>query len=1842
MANFKLDRFKYTWRGQWSTATDYIRDDVVSYGGSSFVCISAHTADTLFSTDLNNQDQTNNVPAPRWVKMTDGYAWRDSWESGSTYDPGDVVQYGGNLYLCVISHISEDLDQQIENWTLYSEQVSFRAAWDESTKYDVNDVIVYGGIVYRCIESHTSSTAADGVEADQEKWSIYFVGEEYRGDWAVGQRYRVNDLVKFGSSVYRCKKAHSPSDDSTINFDQDEFWETKFPGYQYRGEWDSLTTYRTGDVVRHGGWLFYSLADNFDDIPSSNIYQLDNRTDPVSWQIVTKGINFRGEWNQENSYKTGDLVRRGGNIYIALLDTEVTNDGSSLDYLDESNWELVSQGQSFTAAWQQEVEYAVGDVVTFAGSAYLCILSHISDSTSFPSEDTASAGLGFVYWTLLVAAGQEAGMIYRGDLLTYNLKREFYGDDSSFGATNLEISSQGKLITVDDDNTVMYKSYGLVNRVFYVATNGVDDIEDPERGISPYKPWKTVRFACEQADDGFQGTTTVRVKTGRYSEILPIIVPVRTAVVGDELRSTTITASGPIENLALDSSYTIAALSRISQIMQVIIANTETTVSVKTGTNPLDPVIFTETVITSVPGDDFISTEVEIQVPVSTSEAAAESIQNLIAQIIQYIEFYVDNTGTAPIVSGTNQKTSDELYLNSVDVLIANKEFFAEEAVAFIQEFFPDYNFEADLCKRDVRRYIDAIAYDTQYPGNYKSLLAARYYRNAILGSQLEDMFYLRDSTGLRNCTVSGLSGELDPEAIAAIFRLPTGGAYCSLDPGWGPADNRTWINTRSPYIQNVTTLGRGAIGQKIDGAIHAGGNKSMVSNDFTQVIDDGIGAWVLNNGRAELVSVFSYYAHVGYLATNGGIIRSTNGNNSYGRFGCLADGNDDTEVPQTGLVNTRNQQAFATVFAGDFTDEIQVVEWNNAGQQYSQAAATFVGAGANASVVFEDFRDNAVQNVNILDTSDSIIQIIGGGGYLRIQNNAQPQDNAQDNLTSIKIAANDPNIQDDYLGCRITITGGPGTGQYAYITAYNIESKVVQVSRESDNQPGWDHVVPGTPVETNISASTAYRIEPRPIFDDPGFDNDSYTASLSTDWGSLVYGETSDLFENIEGELGTGTVVEQDGLVPVAATFNITKTGRVYAVTVSNPGAGYVIGDTITILGDELGGNSPINDIEITVIATTDDSTNAISDISFTGIAASGKFIAITKTGTAGVASPDGENWEESFNMPSSGDWTVSASGNNRFIAIKDSTNEAAYSLNGIDWITTSMPDTSVWSSAVYGNNKFVVIARDQNNAAYSADGESWTAATMPTVGDSTFNEWVDITYGKGKFVAIANSQNIAAYSEDGISWTGVVMSSDDPRDWVSVAYGNNRYVAIAATGEALYSFDAVTWRTSAMPEDTVIWSKIRYGQGVFFALASSQDGEPTSIAATSPDGIVWTVRTMSSTRWNSIAFGNPYIEFFDSSIGQNTPVWVAISNNNIVNRIKTGARALGRVDVIAGRISSVKLWDPGSGYDNEPNLTIVSPTATSMAAFSCRTADGVLASPSWLNRGIGYRTGTTIVTITGNGSADVTPVGRFVTFKNLSSIPGPGAQIFFAGNPTRYTIATITPLNDGETSARIRLFPELKIRDNLQNDTPIVIRERYSQIRASGHDFLDIGTGNFQETNYPRLYAGLFFSAPEDEVRQENGGKVFYTSTDQSGNFNTGDLFGVEQATGIVTISADFFDLSGLTELRLGGIRLGGSGAVIREFSTDPTFTEDSNNVVPTQRAIRAFLQNRLSLGGSEVATFAIQAGQIFLGAPDVISNVANRKIIVPVRADFIGDQSGLSGSILAQKMFYRSFNN
>jgi hypothetical protein len=1804
------------------------------------------------------------------------------------YNPGDLALQGGVIYLCVTSHTSTStFDANIADWAVYLSADNWRSAWAPATRYGIGDIVRYNGIVYRCIVGHTSSTTALGLEIGNndaeddstgELWQVYYEGIEYVGGWTAGTRYRLNDLVKYGGSVLRCVIGHVAAENITnANF------VTEFLGQNFYDSWNNTVYYAVGDVVRHGGYLYVAAANNYASVSPSE--------DATNWNILSKAVNFVGTWNAEVDYKTGDVVRRGGNLYIATADT--THDGSSLDYLDIQNWDLVTSAQSWSNTWVEGNTYSVNDVVIYLGNTYTCNLEHIATSANFPGDN----GSGFFYWDLILQAGQPVGMNLRGDLLTYDLSGTLQGDGSSFGPTRVPVGSANQVVIVNDQNSVDYAFWGDLTRVRYVDLDGVDDNTDPERGTSSFLPWRTIRYACEQMDDGFTGTTTIKVSVGEFLEITPIIVPRNTVVLGAELRSTTIKASGPVAAFANYTPVMLALLARISALVNNVVRGLPV---VKTVGNTEDPVIPFTSQVTSfsfdppqfllvptnppsfdasgeellVPGPEIYESDSTLSVDLTGFDTdTITRITAMINNMVSYINFYVNSTGSNPTVSGTNSLATDASILNVATALQQNKTFFQAEAEAFVSVNYPAFSSNSEFTRTFAGRFIDAFTYDVRYAGNYKSLLEARYYRNYVLGcTESEDMFYVRNATGIRNCTLKGLESTLNPPAAFDLYQLPLGGAYVSLDPGWGTADTRTWINTRSPYIQGVTTIGTGCVGQKVDGSLHAGGNRSIVSNDFTQVLSDGIGAWVLNNARAELVSVFSYYAHIGYLAQDGGIIRATNGNSSYGTYGTIADGIDSTETPQVARNYTRAQQAIvAAAFAGDFVDEIQILEWTNAGQDYSSVTATFVGAGIDADVVFEDFRDDAVFEARILDANAGTAQIaqaIGGGGYTLVQNNAQTGD-----ATTITIATNDPNSITEYLGMRIILTSGAGTGQYGYIAAYNNLTKVVTVYRESDDQPGWDHVVPGKPLTIPLLTNTTYRIEPRVIFSAPTYAAQEVIVPTNTVWKDIVYGDTTESYSNVAvNEPGTGTTID---VVAALATFNVVKQGRDYTLTINNAGAGYQAGQLLTIDGDLIGGETPLNDLLILVTDVSDDSTNSIlaaqQKTYGTGEdneAASGRFVAIASGGSAALYSQDGVEWNQ-FNMPTSGEWKCLAAGrviyptvgNYLFVAIRQGSDIAASSSDGINWTTRVMPASRQWNSVIYGGGLFIAVATDSNSAAYSLNGLSWANLTLPS-GDSTINEWTDVAYGKNTYVVLGNSGNTVAkgtYNSTLNTWAWNVFIMDviadsSAKGWVSIAYGNDRFVAISSTGDVGYSFDGETWLPAAMPSQDGStahnWKKIRYAQGVFFAIGDTGGRDigndpsavPTNYAAQSADGIVWTARTLaSSAEWVSVAFGNPHVDARDSTVGKSTPMWIAIDNTNVFNKIQTGARALGRVTLSSGIIRSVKLWDVGSGYTEGPTCTFVDPNNGSEAVIESRTADGVIGSTSWINRGLGYRTLSTTVTVSGNGFADVIPSGKFIVINDLTGYPTLGANLVIAGLTGSYTLVSLEEigLTDRGLAARIRISPEIKVRDNLSHLQAITIRTQFSQCRITGHDFLDVGTGNFEETNYPELYAGFYTPAPENEVVELDRGRVFYTSTDQSGNFRTGELFAVEQATGIVTISSDFFDLGGLSELRLGGIRVGGTGAVVREFSTDPLFTADSNNIVPTQRAIASYLASRLSVGGSEIAVGSFIAGTILVG-PDRINNVASLRIVVPVRAEFDGPNSGVTGMMLAQAMFKKSF--
>ena len=402
MAEFKLDRFKYNWKGDWVTGTAYKRDDVLRVNGFSYVCIISHTSSAQFATDLNATlpGSSPPQPQPKWVVMTASKSFVGDWGAGTSYNVGDIVLYGGTVWDCITAHSASTFQNDLAKWTVFTKHIKYDTDWAVGTDYGHGDIVKYGGNLWKCIEPHTASGI---LENQSGSWEEFYVGQEYRNAWTVSTDYNIGDIVKYGGSLFKCTASHS----SNITALDDTKFSVFAFGTQFDGAWNSTTQYNIGDVVRYGGTSYYAITNNIESDPSRILRGLSSGEDSTSdWIVLAKGYQFVGDWSLSKEFKTGDITQRGGDLYVALRDVNI-NDGdeSSLTYLDTEVWEKVLPGKKWKAPWTATTYYSVGDVVYYLGTAYVCSYEHTADNDNFPGDN----GNAYNYWSTLIQSGDQGG-----------------------------------------------------------------------------------------------------------------------------------------------------------------------------------------------------------------------------------------------------------------------------------------------------------------------------------------------------------------------------------------------------------------------------------------------------------------------------------------------------------------------------------------------------------------------------------------------------------------------------------------------------------------------------------------------------------------------------------------------------------------------------------------------------------------------------------------------------------------------------------------------------------------------------------------------------------------------------------------------------------------------------------------------------------------------------------------------------------------------------------------------------------------------------------------------------------------------------------------------------------------------------------------------------------------------------------------------------------------------------------------------------------------------------------------------------------------------------------------
>jgi hypothetical protein len=156
------------------------------------------------------------------------------------------------------------------------------------------------------------------------------------------------------------------------------------------------------------------------------------------------------------------------------------------------------------------------------------------------------------------------------------------------------------------------------------------------------------------------------------------------------------------------------------------------------------------------------------------------------------------------------------------------------------------------------------------------------------------------------------ITGGLGAGQVRTIIGYSGSSRRATVDTAWSTIPNQTSsyklaiplrtspaaANTRyttyitgSPYIYNSSSItSLGGTGLKIDGS-RATGNKSMISSQFTQVNQGGIGVHILNDGYSQLVSIYGIFCDVAFLAESGGSSSMGNCNVNFGNKGLVANG---------------------------------------------------------------------------------------------------------------------------------------------------------------------------------------------------------------------------------------------------------------------------------------------------------------------------------------------------------------------------------------------------------------------------------------------------------------------------------------------------------------------------------------------------------------------------------------------------------------------------------------------------------------------------------------------------------------------------------------------------------------------------------------------------------------------------------------------------------------------------------------------------------------------------------------------------------------------------------------
>ena len=634
--------------------------------------------------------------------------------------------------------------------------------------------------------------------------------------------------------------------------------------FHFAGDWSAATTYESNDIVKYGGNVYvytYGLKTN-GHLPTETTY----------WALMIEGFKFKGVFNPATEYRVGDGVAHGGKVYVSVLDSTGQTPPNT------TYWSQFADGIQYEGAYSNTAAYQKNDVVTLGGVVYIA-----------KTDTTGNNPTNGTYWDKLVD-GISPQSVYNG------ATAYVVGDLVAYGSNiyRCKVNTTGNLPT----DTTKWDPflYGFSNRGVWNTGAAYKIGEIVTYGGSTYQAisdntaanpsndtvkWSKLTYGFKNRGDWATATEYVTDDVVAYGGNTYIcLVPHASTVFATNL--TDVKWQKFNSGIRWRDSWTTSTLYLKDDIVKDAVGSAYIAVSDHTSGSAFN------TDLTANKWTMFVQGGADVLPAIQATDPG------------QSLTVKGDGSGIDWI--GATQ--SDKVFYvapHGVDATNYGKN---------LATPFASIKYATQQCGPNATIFVKTGTYNEQLPitvpanvaivgDNQRTTIIQPKAGNDDTGTvpNLQStMFYLSDGAILNKMTFKGMGGWVPGSTAADITTSEIKGVVVRLNPA-------SPIQFKSPYVLECAAIGTGCIGALVDGSVHASGAKTMIFHGYTVITDNGIGYWVKDGGKSEIVSCFTYYAYFGYAATGGGFIRALNGNNSYGTWGAVSRGFDVSETAVTGTV---------------------------------------------------------------------------------------------------------------------------------------------------------------------------------------------------------------------------------------------------------------------------------------------------------------------------------------------------------------------------------------------------------------------------------------------------------------------------------------------------------------------------------------------------------------------------------------------------------------------------------------------------------------------------------------------------------------------------------------------------------------------------------------------------------------------------------------------------------------------------------------------------------------------------------------------------------------------------